>query len=169
MSNILKGEAKAQAASLGAAVKELARLQKVQKNAAAVGGVPLLLTASLNLTSGILSVSKEESKALKRHTKAIANEQRLSVVFAKAKAAFDAATVDLRSATENLETTRTNARQQTEALKTKTLEVEQATRQKATDDVRTNNAIQKSTSPEPNFTQREREVRLAELKAARAK
>jgi hypothetical protein len=56
MSNILKGEAKAQAASLGAAVKELARLQKVQKNAAAVGGVSLLLIASPSLTSGILSV-----------------------------------------------------------------------------------------------------------------
>lgn len=42
MSKILKGEAKAQAASLQSAVKELSRLQKVQKNAAAVSGTLLI-------------------------------------------------------------------------------------------------------------------------------
>jgi hypothetical protein len=144
MSKILKGEAKAQATSLQAAVKDLARLQKVQKNAAAVCSFRLyssLQSSSPTTLSLIRCLEKEESKALKNHTKAVENEQRQSAIFAKAKAAFDAATLELRSATENLEASRTHALQQTETLKTKTLEVEQATRQKATDDVCTCTSI----------------------------
>ncbi|KAF8322562.1 hypothetical protein DL93DRAFT_2093168 [Clavulina sp. PMI_390] len=127
MEKIVKGEARAQASTLKAAVTELGRLQKIQKEAAA-----------------------NESKALNRHTRAVANEQKLSAAYAKAKAAFEAAQAELTSAAENLEMTREHARQQTEALKTKTLEVEQATLQKATDD-------------------REREIKLAELKTIQAK
>lgn len=90
---------------------------------------------SCHLTS-ICQIEQEETKALRRHTKAVATEQKQSAIFAKIKAAFEAATAELTSATENLDNTRTHAKQQSEALKTKTLEVEQSTRQKGTDDVR---------------------------------
>lgn len=50
MSKILKGEAKAQATALSVSVKELARLQKVQKQAAAVS-VLFSVQAIPNLTA----------------------------------------------------------------------------------------------------------------------
>lgn len=50
MSKILKGEAKAQATALSVSVKELARLQKVQKQAAAVS-VPFPVRAISNPTA----------------------------------------------------------------------------------------------------------------------
>jgi hypothetical protein len=62
-------------------------------------------------------------------------EQLASQALHKAKTALAHATTELESATQNLESTRERARLHTEALKVKNLEVEQATRQKAVDDV----------------------------------
>lgn len=111
MAKIVKAEAKAQDETLKAAIKELKKLQVVQK------------------TSG-----KEESDALAKHTKAVKLDQKAAAEFAKAKAVYETAQAELKTATERLENARNRAKQTTQEIKEKNLEVLQATEQKKTDD-----------------------------------
>ena len=108
---VIKSEGKVQKANLAAALKELARLQKVQKQA-----------------------SKDESRALSNHSKAASYEHKLHTRYLSAKATYESALADLNAKVEQLDMSRKHARHETEELSKKTREVEQLRRQKAVDD-----------------------------------
>ncbi|KZT57935.1 hypothetical protein CALCODRAFT_495596 [Calocera cornea HHB12733] len=111
MSKILKKEAVTEQRSLDVALKELERLQKVQRKSAAA-----------------------ESEALVRHTKAARQENKLNQLYLTAKAKWEQSAAYLKSSTEALEQSREHARNQTELLREKTAEVDRLRAQKATDD-----------------------------------
>lgn len=108
---VIKAEGKAQKANLTAALKELPRMQKVQKQA-----------------------SKDESRALSKHAKAASYEHKLNTRFLAAKAAHEAALADLNAKIEQLEMSRSAAQHETQELSKKRREVEELRQQKAVDD-----------------------------------
>ncbi|KZO91141.1 hypothetical protein CALVIDRAFT_459939, partial [Calocera viscosa TUFC12733] len=111
MSKILKSEAVTEQRSLDVAIKELERLQKVQRKSAAA-----------------------EAEALSRHTKASRQENKLNQAYLSAKTKWEQAAAYLKSCTESLEQSREHARNGTELLREKTAEVDRLRAQKATDD-----------------------------------
>ncbi|EJU04725.1 hypothetical protein DACRYDRAFT_104600 [Dacryopinax primogenitus] len=111
MSRILQNEAVTEQRTLDLAIKELERLQKVQRKAAAA-----------------------EAEALSTHTKASRQENKLSQTYFSAKTRWEQATAYLESCTVALEKSREHARRQTELLREKTAEVDRLRAQKATDD-----------------------------------
>ena len=108
---MIKAEGKAQNANLSAFLKELAKLQQVQKQA-----------------------SKDESKVLAQHSKATEREHKLHTSYLAAKAQYEQAESDLRARTEALEAARAHAQRTTADLAVKTREAEELRRAKMVDD-----------------------------------
>jgi len=110
-SKILKKEAVTEQRTLDVALKELERLQKVQRKAAAA-----------------------EAEALAKHTKASRQENKLNQIYLSAKTKWEQSAAYLKSCTEALEESRNHAKHETEVLREKTAEVDRLRAQKATDD-----------------------------------
>lgn len=111
LSKVIKAEGSAQSSNLSAFLKELTKLQKVQRAA-----------------------SKDESSALAASGKAAARAHKLHTKFLAAKAAHEHAEADARAKAEYLEAARSHAQNTTAELSTKTRELEELRRAKAVDD-----------------------------------
>ncbi|KAG8983675.1 hypothetical protein FRB90_005834, partial [Tulasnella sp. 427] len=111
LSKIIQNEGKAEDKLLKTSIKELARIQKIQKAAAA-----------------------EEASTITAHAKAVKLEQKLNKAYLDAKAKWEAAVADLKSKEEKLASAREHGQTQTALVKEKVLEVEALRAQKATDD-----------------------------------
>ncbi|KIO31633.1 hypothetical protein M407DRAFT_128896 [Tulasnella calospora MUT 4182] len=111
LSKIIQNEGKVEDRLLKTSIKELARVQKIQKAAAA-----------------------EEASAITAHAKAVRLEQKLNKAYLEAKSKWESAVVDLKSKEEKLASAREHGQTQTALVKEKLLEVEALRAQKATDD-----------------------------------
>ncbi|TDL25713.1 hypothetical protein BD410DRAFT_784749 [Rickenella mellea] len=111
MSKIIKNEAKSEKKSFDTALKELAKIQKLQKHAA-----------------------DDENSALKRHARALKAEHKANMKFLAAKQTHEKSEVELRTAVERLDACKDHALKQTELLQQKNREVEEMRSQKAVDD-----------------------------------
>ena len=140
MSKVIKNEARVEKKNLDAAIRELSKLQKGQREAANVrkhhGISPHTQLTSLRI--------QEEAKALTAHNDSIKSEQKANSRFLAAKTLQEQAQAEVRARLEGLELARENAQNQTKLLQEKTKEVEEMRSLKALDD-------------------REREARLREL------
>ncbi|KZT07768.1 uncharacterized protein LAESUDRAFT_677672 [Laetiporus sulphureus 93-53] len=111
ISKVLKSEGKVERKALEQAIKELADIQKMQKNAV-----------------------REESRAVSAHAKALRTFHKEELEHLAAKARFDRAQAELWTYEDARETARDHAADITDMLKEKNLEVEWLRAQKAADD-----------------------------------
>ena len=111
LTKVIKAEGKAQKQNLSAFLKELSKLQAVQKQA-----------------------SKDESKALTANNKATARANEAHTKFQSAKAAYEQAEADAKARREALEAARTRAQETTAELAEKTRQAEELRRAKMVDD-----------------------------------
>ncbi|KAL5525670.1 hypothetical protein ACEPAG_7006 [Sanghuangporus baumii] len=108
---VIKAEGKAQKNNLSASLKELSKMQSVQKHA-----------------------SKDESKALSASNKATSRAHDKHSKFASAKAAYEQAEADAKTRKEALESARVHAQEMTAGLAEKTREAEELRMAKMVDD-----------------------------------
>ncbi|RDX57274.1 hypothetical protein OH76DRAFT_1334815 [Lentinus brumalis] len=111
VAKIIKAEGKAEQRALEDALKELADLQKLQKNAV-----------------------KEESKSYNAYSKILREFRKAELEFFAARAKYERAQADLQAHEDAREASRSHAREITEMLQEKNREVEWLRAQKAVDD-----------------------------------
>lgn len=113
LSKVLKSEAKAEAKAIDQAIRELADLQKMQRNAL-----------------------KEETRAVATHAKALRAFHKEDLEYLAARARYEKAQAELAVVEDTREAAREHAMEVTEMMQEKSKEVEWLRAQKAADDVR---------------------------------
>ncbi|KAH9964379.1 hypothetical protein BGW80DRAFT_1123583, partial [Lactifluus volemus] len=111
LSKIIKSEAKAEKAALHVALKELAEIQKLQKESI-----------------------KEEAMSHTKHSRALSDARKAEMELLVARTASEREQASLRAAGEVLEVSRKHARETTEMLREKMEEVERLRVYKQVDD-----------------------------------
>lgn len=128
MAKVIKSEGVVEQKNLESAIKELSKLQKVQKEAASVR------ILSPHPRAYYSHPTQEESKALSAHNSAIATEHKSNTRFVAAKTAHERDVAEVRGSLEALEMSRDHAMHQTELLQEKSKEVEMLRKNKEVDD-----------------------------------